>query len=57
MRDEVLDEYPELEDVLSELDGAITTEEMMEMNYQVDVEGKTPAETAQEFLEEKGLID
>ena len=39
------------------MDGAITTEEMMEMNYQVDVEGKTPAETAQEFLEEKGLID
>ena len=57
VRDEVLDEYPELEDVLSEMDGAITTEEMMEMNYQVDVEGKTPAETAQEFLEEKGLID
>ena len=57
VRDEVLDEYPELEDVLSEMDGAITTEEMMEMNYQVDVEGKTPAETAQEFNEEKGLID
>ena len=57
VRDEVLDEYPELEDVLSEMDSAITTEEMMEMNYQVDVEGKTPAETAQEFLEEKGLID
>lgn len=57
VRNEVLDKYSELEDVLSKLDGAISTQEMMEMNYQVDVEGKTPEETARTFLEEKGLID
>jgi Periplasmic glycine betaine/choline-binding (lipo)protein of an ABC-type transport system (osmoprotectant binding protein) len=39
------------------MEGAITTEEMMDMNYQVDVEGKTPKETAVEFLKEKGMIE
>ena len=38
------------------LDGAITTDEMMEMNYQVDVEGKTAQEAARQFLTEHGLI-
>lgn len=38
------------------LEGAIATEEMMEMNYQVDVEGKTPKEAAVNFLQAKGLI-
>lgn len=55
-RNETLRQYPELSEVLAMLEGAITTEEMMEMNYQVDVEGKTPEETAVNFLEEKGLI-
>lgn len=55
-RSDVLEEYPELEDVLSLLDNAITTDEMLEMNYQVDVEGKTTEEVAHDFLASKGLI-
>ena len=39
-RSEVLEDYPELMEVLPLLDNAITTDEMLEMNYQVDVEGK-----------------
>lgn len=57
IRDETLGEYPQLEDALSKMESAITTEEMMEMNYEVDVNGKTPAETARAFLEEKGLME
>ena len=45
-----------LSEVLAMLEGAIATEEMMEMNYQVDVEGKTPKEAAVNFLQAKGLI-
>ena len=56
IRSDVLEEYPELEDVLSLLDNAITTDEMLEMNYQVDVEGKTTEEVAHDFLASKGLI-
>ena len=42
---------------MDKMEGAITTEEMMDMNYKVDVEGKTPKETALEFLKEKGMIE
>ncbi len=56
VRGDVYERYPELEEVLKLLDGAITTDEMMEMNYQVDVEGKTAQEVARQFLTEHGLI-
>lgn len=44
----------ELREVLPLLDNAISTEEMREMNYKVDVEGMTTQEVAHEFLVEKG---
>lgn len=55
-RPEVYERYPELEPLLSKLEGALTTGEMMKMNYAVDIEGKTPEEVARTFLKEKGLI-
>lgn len=39
-RNETLKKYPQLQEVMDMMEGAITTEEMMDMNYQVDVEGK-----------------
>ena len=48
--------YPELREVLNKLDGALTTDEVLKMNYQVDVEGKTPKEVAHTFLVDKGLV-
>lgn len=56
-RNETLEKYPQLQEVMDKMEGAITTEEMMDMNYKVDVEGKTPKETALEFLKEKGMIE
>ena len=55
-RADVLKEYPELEGVLSLLDGAISTDEMLNMNYQVDVGGMTTEEVAHNFLVSKGLV-
>lgn len=55
-RSDVFERYPELEEVLSLLDNAITTDEMLEMNYKVDVDGMTTQEVAHEFLASKGLI-
>ncbi|MEE0433833.1 MAG: ABC transporter permease/substrate-binding protein [Peptococcaceae bacterium] len=55
-RSDVIERYPELEDVLSLLDGALTTEEVAQMNYKVDIDGQTPQQVAHDFLEEKGLI-
>ncbi|MBM6614525.1 ABC transporter permease/substrate-binding protein [Desemzia sp. RIT804] len=53
---ETLEEYPELEEVLNQLGGKITDEQMRQMNYAVDVEGKSEDEVAHEFLVEEGLM-
>lgn len=57
VRQELLQEYPELEEVLNQLAGQIDNEAMAAMNYQVDEEGVEPREVAQTFLEEQGIID
>lgn len=55
-RNDLLERYPELKDVLGVLSGNISAEEMVELNYAVDVEGKTPREAARSFLAVKGLL-
>lgn len=56
IRQETLDEYPELEKVLSMLDGKISNDEMTNMNYLVEIEKMEAKEVAINFLEEKGLL-
>ncbi|MCK4019705.1 ABC transporter permease/substrate-binding protein [Streptococcus suis] len=53
---ETLEKYPELEQVLGGLAGKISTEEMTQMNYAVDVEGKSAEQVAREYLEQEGLL-
>lgn len=48
---------PNLEDVLNLLGGQITNEDMVEMTYQVDVQGRTVDDVAREFLLSRGLLD
>lgn len=57
VRQEVLDQNPEIADVLNQLGGAISEDQMAELNYQVDEEGLTTEEVARTFLEEQGIID
>ena len=56
INEEMLDKYPELEDVINKLSKILTNEIMQELNYQVDEEGKEPADVAREFAKEQGLI-
>ncbi|MBM7318071.1 MULTISPECIES: ABC transporter permease/substrate-binding protein [Streptococcus] len=53
---ETLEKYPELEQVLGVLADKISTEEMTQMNYAVDVEGKSAEQVAREYLEREGLL-
>ena len=39
------------------MDGILTDQEMAELNYQVEVEGKEDVDVAREFLISKGLIE
>lgn len=52
VRNEVLREYPQLQEILSKLVGKISTEKMQQLNYEADGKMREPAVIAQEFLEE-----
>ena len=56
IRMDTLEKYPELEEVLSLLEGKITDEVMRKLNYEVDVNGKDPKIVANEFLVNEGLV-
>ena len=49
-RQEILVKYPELEPLLSKLQKKISTEKMQQLNYEVEIEKKSPAEVAKNFL-------
>jgi len=55
IRQETLDQYPELEQVLSLLDGQISNEEITQLNYLVEIEKQDPKQVAIDFLDKKGI--
>ena len=56
VRQDVLEQHPELEGILNQLAGRIPTEQMAELTYQVDVLGRTVDDVAREFLVDQGLL-
>ncbi|WP_158736373.1 ABC transporter permease/substrate-binding protein [Alteribacillus sp. YIM 98480] len=56
LKQETLDEHPQIEDILNQLSGRITNEEMQEMNYMVDYEDKDPSAVAKEYLTKNGFL-
>jgi len=57
VRAEVLEEYPELEEILAPVAGELCDETMMELNAKVDIEGYEPDEVAEMWLKEEGFIE
>lgn len=53
---ETLEKYPEISEVLNKLSDKITDNEMSNMNYEVNVEGKSAQEVAKEYLLKEGLL-
>lgn len=56
VRKDTLEKYPGLQGVLEKMNGLITEDEMQQMNYEVEVNGREDREVAQEFLAGKGLV-
>lgn len=56
MSKELLKKHPQLEQILNKLAGQITNQEMIDMNYAVNVEQKDPAAVAHDFLEKHNLL-
>lgn len=56
MKTDFAKDHPEIVEALNKLSGKITENQMIDMNYQVNVEKKKPAEVARTFLENEGLL-
>lgn len=56
IRAETLERFPELEDVLNLLAGAIDDQAMTEMNFRVEEQNDDPQRVAREFLSQAGLL-
>lgn len=54
---EILDTYPELEDILLSMEGMISEEQMQKMNYEADNNLKEPQVVAEEFLKENDYFE
>lgn len=56
IRSDTLAAHPELKEVLMKLDGILSTQEMTQMNYEVEQNMRDEREVAKEFLSKKGII-
>lgn len=56
VRSEMIEKYPELNDIFEKLTGIISDADMAQMNYAVESEGKEPGEVAEAFLRDAGLL-
>lgn len=56
IRQQTLEKHPELREVLEQLSGKISAQEMQRLNFQVEVEERNVQQVVQQFLQSKGLI-
>lgn len=56
-RNEVLDENPEINDILKTLEGKVSTSDMQDLMYQVDLKKRNIEKVTRSFLKDKELLD
>ncbi len=57
VRQDALEKFPGLEEVLMQMDGLLSDQEMASLNYKVEVEGLDELDVARDFLTQKGLLE
>lgn len=57
VRQDALEKFPGLEEVLMQMDGLLSDQEMASLNYKVEVEGLDERDVARDFLMQKGLLE
>jgi osmoprotectant transport system substrate-binding protein len=57
VRTEVLEQNPEMRDVLNEVSASLDVDTMRELNGQVDLEQEDPEDVAAEHLENEGIVE
>ena len=54
---ELLDEYPQIADLLAPVSEKLTNDVLLELNAKVDVDGEDPADVAFEWLTQEGFVE
>lgn len=57
VRQDALEKFPGLEEVLMQMNGLLSDQEMASLNYKVEVEGLDELDVARDFLMQKGLLE
>ncbi|MGF1470718.1 MAG: glycine betaine ABC transporter substrate-binding protein [Rubrobacteraceae bacterium] len=57
VKEQKLEEYPELEELFAPISEELDTETLLELNSQVDIEGETPTNVAEQWLQENGFVE
>ncbi len=56
VRNEILEEHPELSEILEKFNEIITDSDMAQMNFEVESQGKEPSDVAQTYLRNKNIL-
>ncbi|CAH0285739.1 glycine betaine ABC transporter substrate-binding protein [Rhodococcus fascians] len=56
VRQEIADRYPEIAEVTAPISAALTNEAISELNKQVDIDGREPADVARDWMVEQGFV-
>ncbi len=56
LRQETLDEFPAIADIMAPISEALTNEEITALNAMVDVDGETEEDVARQWLEDNGFV-
>lgn len=57
VREPVIDEHPEIEELFADVTQELDDETLIELNANVDVDGQRPVDVALDFLRERGYIE
>ncbi|MBM7415197.1 MULTISPECIES: glycine betaine ABC transporter substrate-binding protein [Nocardiaceae] len=56
IRQEIADRYPEIAEITAPVSAALTIDAITELNKQVDVDGREPAEVARDWMVQQGFV-
>ncbi|MDV6262226.1 glycine betaine ABC transporter substrate-binding protein [Rhodococcoides yunnanense] len=56
IRSQVADEYPQIAEITAPISAKLTNDEITELNKQVDVDGREPADVARDWMVKEGFV-
>jgi osmoprotectant transport system substrate-binding protein len=57
VRDEVAQQYPEIEEIMAPVTEKLTDDVMLRLNAEIDVEGREPEDVALDWLKDEGFVE